>query len=163
MRRGRKLIKQRTPRKGREEEGNICFRAEVDNLETRERNIFTRRTAPVHWTKKIFNRCRDLAVKRLSIGETTTKEMARQARSPAINNAVKTEALASVNNRRGRKKEKKNTRTLWKLMFHRWRTEIEILSLSLSLSLCWTFIFLSFEFENRPVFFFFSLFFCCCK
>ena len=33
----------------------------------------------------------------LSIDETTTKEMARQARSPAINNAVKTEdALAST-------------------------------------------------------------------
>lgn len=38
--------------------------------------------------------------------ETTTKEIARQARSPAINNAVQTVELASVNN------SKKNTNTV---------------------------------------------------
>ena len=97
-------------------------------------------------------------MKRLSIGETTTKEMARQARSPAINNAVKKEALASVNNRRGRKKEKKKHANTVEInvssLTNRDRNPVS-LSLSLSVELS------SFSHSNLKIapFFSFSLFF----
>lgn len=90
--------------------------------------------------------------------ETTTKEIARQARSPAINNAVQTAELASVNN------SKKNTNTVEinvSSLTSRDQNPVSLLnsivslgySLSSHLSLFYASIFLWLEFENRRVFF----------